>query len=261
VLLVVAVTSTGYALHAQHTAIDQRNAATAQNALNQAAALDTTDSALALQLGLAAYRIAPRVSTRSALLSMMTAPFAGVLTVPGMQMESVAFNPDGRTLATGGLDLAAHRSVVLLWDVSGPRRPRAEASLSGPIGETDDVAFSPNGRTLAVGVVTNAAVAGDAGSSFDGEITLWDVADPRHPESAAALTGTTTEARQAAAFSPDARTLAVGGGTYPQLLETDVDHAAGRICELAGSALDASAWSRYLPGIPYRPPCRAGSRA
>src|SRR5262245_573072 len=56
-------------------------------------------------------------------------------------VESVAFSPDGRTLASGAYD-----TTIKLWDVSSGRLIRA---LEGHGDLVKSVAFSPDGKTLA----------------------------------------------------------------------------------------------------------------
>jgi WD40 repeat protein len=68
---------------------------------------------------------------------------------------SVAFSPDGQTLASASSD-----NTVILWDVA--RGQPLGPPLAGHRSKVMRVAFSPNGQTLASG-------------SHDNTIILWDV--------------------------------------------------------------------------------------
>ena len=90
-------------------------------------------------------------------------PIGRPLTGPGAYAYSVAFSPDGRTLAAGITD-----DTAWVWNLDSPRHPVPAATLTGPTGAIYSIAFSPDGRTLGAG-------------SADGTIRLWDT----HPGPAA----------------------------------------------------------------------------
>ena len=107
---------------------------------------------------------------------------------------SVAFSPDGRTLASGGFfgmeDARMLEGSIRLWDVSTGRLLK---TLEGHEWGVNSVAFSPNGQTLASG-------------SLDETIRMWDTLTGRHKLT---IEGH-TEAVLRVAFSPDGQTLASG---------------------------------------------------
>ena len=100
-------------------------------------------------------------------------------------VKSVAFSPDGKTLASGGGD-----NVIHLWDIGTGKRTM---TLFGHTGGLFSLAFSPDGKTLASG-------------SHDSDIRLWD---PHTGQQKKTLTGHSAWVRSIA-FSPDGKTLVSG---------------------------------------------------
>ena len=125
-------------------------------------------------------------------------------------VTSVAFSPDGGTLASGSGDVTFGNSgddTVRLWDVASDRE---QATLEGHTSGVRSVSFSPDGKTLASG-------------SDDNTVRLWDVASGQEKDVLEGHTGEVTSV----AFSPDGRTLASGGGSWDETIRL-WDVATGR---------------------------------
>ena len=75
-------------------------------------------------------------------------------------VNSVAFSPDGKLLASGSKD-----KRIGLWDISDPSKPRLIKRLKGYSIVILSVAFSPDGKLLASG-------------GSDNRVSLWDVFNP-----------------------------------------------------------------------------------
>ncbi|MEV7289718.1 hypothetical protein AB0O01_35080 [Streptomyces sp. NPDC093252] len=189
VLMVTAVTAGVLAVGARDTAVRQRNVALARKAAADAAELRHRDPALAAQLNLAAYRLAPTDDVRDQLMSTFATPYVARLPGHTSDVVSVSFAPGGRVLATASWD-----GTVRLWDLGNPHRPTPLTVLRLPRRPLS-VAFGPDGRVLA--------------AASDRAVRLWDVTDPRAP---AALS--TLPAQPAAptwvAFHPGGDLLATG---------------------------------------------------
>jgi WD40 repeat protein/tRNA A-37 threonylcarbamoyl transferase component Bud32 len=103
--------------------------------------------------------------------------------------SSLAFSPDGKTVASGGQD-----GAIKLWEVEWDRfSNRERASLKGHPAPVNLMTFSPDGKTLASG-------------GQDGAIRLWDVASGRERASLKGHPASVTSV----AFSPDGKALTSG---------------------------------------------------
>lgn len=106
---------------------------------------------------------------------------------------AVAFNPDGKTIASAGAD-----NRIKFWDVaSGFLR----STFYRPVNCTD-VAFSPDGAYLAI-------AGGDHGENPPGELVLLETANGE--EEFVLETHESAKYSKSVAFSPDSKWLASGG--------------------------------------------------
>jgi WD40 repeat protein len=141
-------------------------------------------AALALAAGALGPAAAQRPGGRAAALDpVLTIELNGIV-------HSIAFAPDGKTLATASSD-----RLVRLWDAATGEERR---TLRGHLGNVSSVAFAPDGKTLASG-------------SRDQTVRLWVVATGAPGvalDGQRAMPVSTTSGLVAAAFAPNGKTLA-----------------------------------------------------
>jgi WD40 repeat protein len=212
VLTAASLAAAGIFYSLQQTAVSQSNLAQSQSHLAQseemaaeATNLISTNAPLAMLLSVQAYKRAPTLQARSALIEAGGQPLRALLAEGSDAVESLAFSPDGRTIAVGDVG-----GDVGLWDTATGRR-------TGTLAEGNSVytvAFSPDGQTLAVG---------DDG----GHVGLWDTATGRR-------TATLAEGNPvvSVAFSPGGQTLAVGDfGGHVGLWDTATGRRTATLAE------------------------------
>ena len=191
-------------------------------------------------------------------------PRKSTLTVPDGYADSVAFSPDGKTLATGLTGTQGTGSTLRLWDVA---KGTATAPFADQVESVTTVAFSPDGKTLAVAggiggvylwnmadrtsvtlphpqLALGLAFAPDghalATGSRDGVARVWDL--PTRTV-ATALTAQGMAVVNAVAFSPDGRTLATGSA---DLTESPV-RLWDVVTRTVAATLEAPLWHGFKP--------------
>ncbi|HEU0087778.1 MAG TPA: TIR domain-containing protein [Pseudonocardiaceae bacterium] len=191
VLLILALVAAGVAVVAQRRAEEGQRVAIARQLIAQADATRDSDPRTALRLGSAAEYLHPGGETRASLAQTLTTTrYAGTLPGDNGYVLSVAFAPNGRTLATGS------EGAATLWNLTDPAGPRPyELAVTGDAGGMPAVAFAPGGNILATGTDT-------------GTVLLWDVTDPTRPRRLGRPLAGHTELVSSVAFAPDGRTLA-----------------------------------------------------
>jgi hypothetical protein len=121
------------------------------------------------------------------------------------QVTTVAFSPDGSTLAAGSTD-----GHLILWDISDRSAPRRISQpLAGPPGGILSLTFAPDGHTIITGGAGNFF---RTNSGYDSIITVWDAAGPA-PHSISQLPVTPTGGVSSIAVTQDGHTIAVGTGS------------------------------------------------
>ncbi|MFF9851381.1 WD40 repeat domain-containing protein [Streptomyces litmocidini] len=129
----------------------------------------TSNPELASLLAVQAYRTSPTRESFESLQSAAALPAHRRPAGHTRAVISVAFSPDGRTLATGSSDWN-----MMLWDTGAGA---ARAFLAGHTGDVLSIAFAPGGRTVAT-------------ASPDKTVALCNVHFPRPADAVKKICGT-----------------------------------------------------------------------
>ena len=158
-----------------------------------------------------------------------------VLQTGGRQpIFSLAFSPDGRTLAAGAEN-------AIIWNLLNPKAPPVVLQGVGPF-PIYRMAFSPDGTRLVTG------------NQF---IHLWDLRNPNQNPVSLGISENST-VTGSLAFAPDSSRLAVSQGDGNIHLFQLGAAAAAHLCTRVWRNLSMDEWRLYIgDGVPYERTCPA----
>lgn len=189
VLLVVAAGLGTFAAIESGARAHERDLAVSRQIAITANELRVTDVAIAAQLSLAAYRVAPTPEARASLLEAYAQPAVTRLTSASGFLQTLAVSADGKLLAT-----ADTAGAVQFYDTSVTPAVRTAPLIDIHTGTVFGLAFRPDGRLL-------------ASVGADRTVRLWDLIDPANPQPVGELT-VADDTLYGVAFSPDGSLLA-----------------------------------------------------
>ncbi|MFI7702138.1 AAA family ATPase [Nonomuraea sp. NPDC049480] len=187
VLAALALVAAGVAVNATDDAVQQRKLAVSRELSAESQVAD--NPVISALQAVTAWRIAPTSEARHRMLDLAANADRGVFRAHSEKVVELMFSPDGSMIVTADND-----GVVRLWDTASRRQ------LGAPIVHPDQncvvdfhAALSADGKVLATGCFMS--------------VQFWDVPTRRpmgHPLDIGAQVW-------AMAFSPDGKTLAIGG--------------------------------------------------
>lgn len=195
-LMLVTIAAAVFAFQKQREAEQQARAVESRRLVAQAALARDENPDASLLLGIEALKLDQNSESRNSLFAALQQTKLNA-TIRGHESDvtSVAFSPDGKTLASASWD-----DTIRLWDVATGKE--IGDPLTGHTAIVRSVTFRPDGKMLA----SASCEPDDVRSKcVRGEIRLWDVSTGK--EVGEPLTGHLSEVISVA-FSPDGKLLA-----------------------------------------------------
>ncbi len=196
------------ALAAKAEADDQRTKAEQQAKIAlagslaaQADSIKGSNHALALLLGLESYQSEPNFLTRTTLFNLLQfSPYTRLFGYSG-QVSGIAVSPDGKWAAISSSDQinildTGTRQVV--FNIN-------KENTSGGLGNVNGLAFNADGTLLVSGGCVK-----EGCEESHGQITLWDMTDPKNPVQLSSLRDGHTAKVKTVVFSPNGKYIASG---------------------------------------------------
>ena len=207
---------TAFALIQRNQAIQQRDIAVSGQLATASKALGNANATASQLQSLAAWGVYQTDQARYAMLSAAASPEIATFTGGSSQVTSVAFSPDGKTLATGDED-----GTTRLWNLATGQQAASLPVGSNPV---ESVAFSPDGQVLAVG-------------DFGGTVRLWNVATGRPITSLAVGVGTVYSVKVSGTM------LAAGGQNGVRLWDVATGRPTAGLLDGSGGGVLSVAFS------------------
>ena len=278
------------AIQQRQEAITERDIAISGELVSDSEATGDSDATVSQLESIAAWGIYPSPQSYYAMLTAAASPEIATLTGGSRAVSSVAFSPDGKTLATGDLD-----GMAKVWNLATGQQIRSLANGHDLIfpqraQSIFSVAFSPDGKTLATGDGRRHAALWNPATSRTRPWQRGDDCEPGHwppdgpsavqvlsvafsPDSKTLATGdddgtarlwnlatgqqirslaTGSDGVWSVAFSPDGKTLATGDddGTAQLWNVSYLVDVLTRLCSQVGGSLTQAEWTRYVPPGP-----------
>jgi WD40 repeat protein len=205
------------------------------------------------------------------------------LSTGGEQVDSIAFSPDGKVLASG-IGGQWKPGKIILWDTATGQQ--IGQPLTGHTDRVSSLTFSPDGKILASGSWDKLIILWDvttknpiepplkghtdwvssiafnptdggltlASGGMDGTVRLWDVRN--HQQVGSSLTKYTGKINSIS-FNPDGSQQLVtsGEGGVAVVWETNLDQWKMRACSVANRNLSLTEWQEYFPSTVYQKTC------